>query len=775
MPGSRISHLPDIVFFIILLYNIVNGKITGYRNGGAAMEEFAAKATKLFWIILATVLSMSLILLVAAVTFSVAAVSKATEKLQNVSEIFIPEPEKESSSYIYREDSETGEYELIYMVTPYTGNVSREIDISVLPEYVKMAFVSIEDERFYSHNGIDPVTTSVAVIKEVLRTTGFIRTEEVTGGSTITQQLVKNITSDNEFSVDRKLREISRAVSLETHYTKDEILGKYLNIIYFGQTEDGYNMYGIEAAAAGYFGKHAKDLTPAESACLAAIIQNPYLRNPLNGNERNRDRQLWCLRKMFEEGYITSSEYEKSCGEEMKFVRPDENCAVNVSEISVDFINPEVTSWDIDTALEEFCEFICEYRNISYGDGMKEFMNGGYEIYLTTDENVQAELEKNMSDYTYFPEDYAYFTDDNGEEQAEQVQAAAVVLDYRGEIKGICGGLGEKTSSFCWNNATDAHRQPGSTIKPLASYCYGIENNLITWSSMINDSPLPAGTADENEWPVNYNDRYTNKNYPVCTMLADSYNTGSAKLCSMFGVENVFKFADETMQLDLSAETDITYAAMSVGATGTGPSLVNLANSYMVFGNGGVWREAHVVRRIKDAMSQRIYLENDTRKAKQVISPETAFIMRKLLREVITDGTGTPAALSRKQLSGKTGTTENYRDILFAGLTEDYVSAVWTGYEHGTNSYALKNSSSSAIWKNVFGNFADSVVSDAAFPENENVINKAFCAESGKPAGKKCPKGGRGWYKTDSVQYCDLTHRAAEPSPSPAVSETEAD
>lgn len=729
------------------------------------MEEGMGKVSKFIWIVISTVLCITLIILVSAVIFSIAAVSIASDTLENVTEIYIPEPEKESSSYIYSEDAETGEYKLIYKVTPYTGNASREIDISTLPEYVKMAFVSIEDERFYSHNGIDPFTTSVAVAKEVLRTAGFIRTEEVTGGSTITQQLVKNITSDNEFSVDRKLREISRAVSLETHYSKDEILAKYMNIIYFGQTEEGFNMYGIEAAAAGYFGKHAADLTPAEAACLAAVIQNPYLRNPLNENERNRDRQLYCLRKMFEEGYISSEEYEKSCTEEMKFVRQEDEAAVKISELNEDFTNPEVTSWDIDAALEEFCEFICEYKDLSYEEGMQEFMNGGYEIYLTTDEKVQDELERNMSDYTYFPESYAYYTDENGDEQAEQVQAAAVVLDYNGEIKGICGGIGEKTSSFCWNNATDAHRQPGSTIKPLAAYSYGIENDLVNWSSFLKDEPLKAGTADENEWPVNHDGRFSGKTYPLFTFLAESYNTGSAQLCNMFGPENVFTFTRDTMMLDLNEETDTTYAAVSVGATGTGPSLLSLANSYMVFGNGGIYREAHIVKRIKDAFSQRIYLENDTRKAKQTISGDTAFIMRKLLREVITDGTGTPAALENKQLSGKTGTTENYRDILFVGLTEDYVSALWTGYEHGTNSYALKEASSSAIWKNVFGNYADSVKSGASFPENENVVNLAWCKDSGKPAGKKCPRGGRGYYKADKVDYCSLSHKSSPVNP----------
>ncbi len=723
------------------------------------MEEKINRAAKLFWIVLTSVLSTSLILLVTAVVFSVAAVFRASEKLENVTEIYIPEPVKEKSSYIYSTDPETGEYRLIYKVTPYTGNISAEVSGDSLPEHVKNAFVCAEDERFYSHDGIDIKTTSAAVIKEVLRTAGFTSSGDIAGGSTITQQLVKNITSDNEVSVDRKLREISRAVSLETHYTKEQILEKYMNIIYFGQTEDGYNMYGIEAAAAGYFGKHASDLTAAEAACLASVIQNPYLRNPLNGSERNRERQVYCLKKMFSSGCLTADEYEEAYAEKMNFIHPGDDAEVKISELGTDFENPDVTPWTVDTALGEFCEFICEYKDLSYEDGMREFMNGGYEIFLSADENVQAELEKNMADHTFFPEEYAYYTDENGEEQAEMIQGAAVVLDYSGEIKGICGGIGEKKSSFCWNNASDAHRQPGSTIKPLAAYGYGISNDLITWSDMFADEPLPAGTADEKEWPVNYDGRTTGKILPVYQLLAESYNTIPARLCSRFGLKNVFDFAHDTMKLELNEETDLEYAAVSLGATGTGPSLLNLASAYVPFGNGGIYHRPHIVRRIKDSSSQRIYLENDERKGERTISEETSFIMRELLREVVLNGTGRPAKLDRKKLSGKTGTTENYRDILFVGLTEDYVSAVWTGYENGTNQSAIKNASSSRIWKNVFGEYADSVKSDAVFPECDGVVHLDYCAETGKPAGKKCPAGGKGWYKTASLKYCDAHHQ----------------
>ena len=183
----------------------------------------------------------------------------------------------------------------------------------------------------------------------------------------------------------------------------------------------------------------------------------------------------------------------------------------------------------------------------------------------------------------------------------------------------------------------------------------------------------------------------------------------------------------------------------------------------MPFGNGGYYYKAHILKRIKDSTSSRIYVENDTRKGERVISEETAFIMRKLLREVILQGTGKPAKLQNKELSGKTGTSENYRDILFAGLTEDYVSAVWAGYEN-SSSPALHNVSAAAIWKNIFGNYADSVISDAEFPECETVEICSYCAESGKIAGKNCPSGGQGFYKQDKTEKCDLNHNLVKTS-----------
>lgn len=710
-------------------------------------------------IITTSLLSTILIIMIIAVICSGLGIMFVVDTMENTTKISIPEAVKEKSSYIYSINNDTGEYDLIYKVTPYTGNAHIDIDIDTLPEYIPAAFVCVEDERFYSHDGVDIKTTAFAVIKEILRCCGII-SPEMTGGSTITQQLVKNITGDSEITADRKIREIFRAVNLEKKYTKDEILEKYLNIIYFGQTPDGYNMYGIEAAAIGYFGVSASDLTVAQAASLAAIPTSPNSINPIVDYTANDERKKYCLRKMFEHGIISPFQYEKALNEKLITAdKTSDSSLITLSEYPDDFKNPEPTTWVIDTALSEFCDYLCEAENISRDEAMNRFMSGGYELYLTVDEKIQSHLEEKYSDFTYFPENTAEYINENEELVVETAQSAIVVMNYKGQIKGIVGRIGKKTDSFGWNNAIDAHRQPGSTIKPLTVYAYGIENNLLTWSDMFNDTPLTAGTASEEAWPANYTQTYSEKLFTTNEALLNSLNTIPAQLCNRYGTQNIFDFTTSVMRLPLNENTDISYAALSVGATGTGPSLVSLANSYMPFGNGGLYYKAHIINRIKDSSSKRVYVEKDARKGIRVISEETSFIMNKMLRNVITDGTGKNALLTNKQNIGKTGTTEHYRDITFVGLTEDFVSAIWIGYENGTNSYAIKNTNSALVWKKVFGEFADNYVSDARFPECESVIYTDYCAESGMPASKGCTSGGKGFYKSDNCNYCDVKHK----------------
>ncbi len=722
------------------------------------MKSFVKKIYNVFSVTVITMLSILLIVMLFTIILSFVGSVFLINSIGSVTEVSLPDPKKENSSYIYGIDKQSGEYTLIYKVTPDTGNIYMQADADNLPDYVKAAFVCIEDERFYSHDGVDIKSTAAAIAGEFLRLTG-IMPSEIRGGSTITQQLVKNITEDNEVTPQRKLREIIRAVNLEQKYTKDQILEKYLNIIYFGQTPDGYNLYGIQSAAQGYFNKDADDLTIAQAAELAAIPQNPSRFSLFYDKNENCCRAEYCLKKMFESGVISSDEYSSSLSE-IKVYNIDGNGCTGkeLYDSAEDFKNPEPTSWIIDTALSEFCDFLCESENIDRQEAMKKFMNGGYELYLTADSDIQSLLEEKYSDYTYFPEETASYTDGSGQVKNEKIQSAFVVMNYSGEILGITGRIGQKNGSFCWNNAIDAHRQPGSTIKPITTYGYAVENDKITWSSYFYDSPLIPASEDNQAWPQNYSHTYSGNRMTVNDFLTNSYNTLPAQLCSEYGIENIFSFATKTMKLSLDPKTDMTLAALSLGATGTGPSLLNITNSYIPYGNGGLYYKAHIISRIKDACSEHVYLENESKDSHQTVSQETAYIMNRLLRDVVVRGTGQKANLPHKDIIGKTGTTENFRDVLFIGLTPDFISSVWVGYENGENPDAVQKTSSAQIWKNIFGDYADTYSSKAEFPVSENVIYAEYCSESGLIANGGCPVGGKGFYKTTCCNKCDINH-----------------
>lgn len=696
----------------------------------------------LITIIFITIISISIIVSAVAVYI--------TNSIKNAEAIDINDNQKNIPSSIYSLSPETGIYQKIYETPPESSDMKYNIDIDDLPDYVGAAFICTEDERFYEHAGIDYKRTFAAFVNEFTNMYGSTQ-----GGSTITQQLIKNITNDNEPTWKRKVREISRAVQLEKKYTKDDILNAYLNTIYFGQDKNGNNMYGIEAASIGYFGKEACELSISEAASLAAIPQNPYYENPINNYESNQKRKNYVLEKLFELGQISSDEYEEAINESVHV-----NSEADIQNVSVP-VNAEVThkgcnSWVVDTVIYEFRDLFCEKYGYREEDALNEFYSGGYDIYITANSNIQQELEKNYSDLTFFPQQQ----NSNG----ENVQSAFVVIDYHGQILGIIGGIGKKSSSLCWNNATMTHRQPGSTIKPVSVYGYGIENGLITWSSMFIDSPLQQGDDPKNLWPENYDNYWSYKSNTINFFLKKSYNTIPAQLCKTFGTENVYNFAVNNMHLDLNPKFDIDYAPLAVGATNSGPSLLNLTNSYLPYGNGGKYYQAHIISSIKKNDSKETILDHNNSEYSQAVSKETAYIMNKLLQNVADPspadgqpGTGATASLDKKTVAGKTGTTQNWRDISFIGMTEDFVSGIWIGYPTSGNEDAMKSTKAATIWKNVFGNYANEVKSEAEYPVCNTVVQRYYCTETGLLAKQGCPCSKQpGYYRADYDVYCNV-------------------
>ena len=707
-------------------------------------KAFSLAITSVFAIFLVFVLTSTIVGTVIT-TYVLSFMDKThTVELKPVSENY--------ASYIYQMNKETNEYELVYKAAVKSHDVKLAVDMEHLPDHVKYAFVCTEDERFYSHEGVDYKRTAGAILNLAVTMMGV--EQDIYGGSTITQQLIKNITGEDEQTWERKMKEIFTAMKFEKKYTKDEILEAYLNEIYFGQI-NSYNMYGIEAASIGYFGKSATELTIAEAATLSALPKSPNALNPTINPEKNKERRTYCITKMFELGVISPYEYQKALEEDIllstdygfeeKF--PDHK---KLTENDDDFKNPQKNSWCVDLAIYQFADYLEETYDVE--DGVAMFNKGGYKLYITADTDIENHLKDTFSDWEHFPKS----TSISAKGKPEMIQAGLAVMDYEGHILGIAGNIGAKDGNLIWINEYSNNRQPGSTIKPVTTYGYALENDYITWSSMFYDTALPPGVAADTAWPNNYDGKPTENYYPVSYFLQQSINTLPAQIAHKYGLQSIYDFAVQNLGLPLDPKNDLTYSSLCVGGCHQSPTLIDLANAYIPYGNGGLFYEASIIGKAIDMKTGVTIIDNIKRTGEPVISKETAYVMNKLLQNVITNGTGQSAQLSNTTVAGKTGTTENWRDITFVGLTPDYVSALWVGYPTSENWdwRAIEGADSAEIWKNVFGTYADAHASGNQFPECDTVIYARYCSSTGLLANPGCPGSKYGYYKSTNCDYC---------------------
>ena len=346
------------------------------------------------------------------------------------------------------------------------------------------------------------------------------------------------------------------------------------------------------------------------------------------------------------------------------------------------------------------------------------------------------------------------WTDENDDGEYEQIfpQSAFIAMDYDGNILSVVGGVGEKTESLAFNRATMAKRQPGSCIKPITTYGLALYSDHIHWGSIYKDSPIKV---EGKEWPENYDYIWRRSNMFIYEALRQSRNTVPAQLCQELTPQTVFEFATNNLNVDLvdateSGATDIAYAPLTIGALTYGISPENLVNAYMPYGNGGIYCSAHIVSRVEKGDGTVVYANDGN--PHEAVDPETACVMNHLLQEVIKNGTGTAAQLSNKTVAGKTGTSEDWNDICFVGLTEDFVSGVWIGYD--TKNELNHGLSSAGVWYNIIGEYADSIESDNSFPECDTVISAPMCSSTGLIATDYCPKGITGYWKSSNAPYC---------------------
>lgn len=619
---------------------------------------------------------------------------------------------------IYVKDGDSGEY--VEYKRIHGGENRIWVDYNQLPKYLGDAFISIEDERFDQHGGVDWKRTVFAFANE------FLKFSSKFGGSTITQQLVKNLTQDTDQNAMRKVREIMRARRLEMEYDKDTILGCYLNVINLGGGK-----CGVEVASNYYFGKSAKDLTIAESAVLASIVKSPEYYRPDKNFDNNRERQLVVLAKMLELGKITEEEYNAAVDEEINIV-----CEQSAGATQ------EIYSYYVDALIDQVADDLAEHYNIDKTHATTNVYNGGYKIYSTLVPEVQSAIE-------------AVFTDDSyrlKNKQTEELgQAAITIMDYEGNVVGIAGGLGEKTENRGLNRATSAVRQPGSTMKPLSAYAPAIESNLITYSTLVNDKKI---YYKNNTWtPKNWYGGYWG-NITAAYAVQRSSNTIPVMLVNEMTPEKSFNFLTEKLGITtLNSPEDIDLAPMGLGGTNGGLTTLESAAAYAIFGNGGYYYAPSFYTKITDQFGE-IVLEKKTNPV-AAISEDTACIMNHMLQNVVygSNGTGAGVAsyLPNMTVFAKTGTSQEVNDLWFVGGTPYYVASLWYGYD--SNGVISQSSIGKKMWGSVMAKVHKGLAT-AGFEDSKYVERRYYCTETGLLATNACPSTAVGWYKKNDRNTC---------------------
>lgn len=617
------------------------------------------------------------------------------------------------------------------------------VDFDQIPSHVRDAFVYTEDKRFYQHDGVDWQRTFTAFANLFLH---FYSTKQ--GGSTITQQLIKNITKENDVSIERKVQEIFNAINLEKVYSKDQILESYLNVIPLDN-----NIAGVQAASKYYFGKDVSQITVPEAATLAAMTRSPRGYSPIYNPEKNKERRNYVYQNMLENGAITQEEYDTYYNSDVTIVN-------NPTFENPDDANSGYNSWFVDNVINEVVDDLVEQKGYTEEYAQNLLSTGGLKIYTTEDPRIQNILEqKYLQDSTFF---------NSGMAVDANLQSAMVIMDYNGEIKAMVGGRGQKEGDLIFNRATMAMRQPGSSIKPLAAYAPAIERNLITYSTLMEDSPITiVEDGVERSWPKNYTAGYEG-NVTVVSALERSLNTIPVKLVQQLDPNTSFDFLTEKLGIStlVRSETldngkvvsDIALSPLSLGGLTYGVELDEITAAYQIFGAQGVYTEPHSYTKVVDASGDVILEANS--EVTRAISPETATIMNRLLQQVVegSRGTGRAARLSNFTVVGKTGTSDPTKDQYFVGLTPYYVAGVWYGYDNGDllGSYKTKFASIAQVWKNVMVDVMDGMA-PKEFELSDQVIEKNYCTETGLLAKDTCPSQAVGYYKKDYLpDYCSV-------------------
>ncbi len=616
------------------------------------------------------------------------------------------------SSKIYYLDRSSGEYKELSSL--YGAENRVWVDYDKMPKWLEKAAIAIEDKRFPKHNGVDWYRTVAAF-------GNMFRGKDTFGASTITQQLIKNITEQDEVTVKRKILEIFRALEFEKKYSKEQIMEMYLNMIFLGE-----RCNGVGAASQVYFGKNAEDLTLAECASLIGITNNPSAYDPYiseKNKQRNKDRQELILKEMLDQGIIDNKQYEEAKAQQLVFI--DRSAAGSVSD--------GVNSWFVDAVIEDVIADLQKKMNLSYGSAEALLYNAGYKIYTTLDPNVQSAIDTVYGDYANMPSGYVK------SERGQELQSSIVVVDpYSGDIVGMAGGMGKKTASRIYNRATDMLRPPGSTIKPLSVYSAGIDLGLITPYTTFNDAPniKLAGT----DW---YPDNDTFENYGLVTVryaITKSLNTIAAQIMEKITPSKAYNFLQEKYGItSLVPGADDSYAPMALGQLTNGVSVAEMASAYTPFVNKGIYTGGRTYTKVTDS-NGKVILEKNA-ESHVAIKETTAYTMTDLMQGVVNGGTGILAKLSDMPTAGKTGAAGKWLDRWFVGYTPYYVGAIWSGYDKPE--YMGTSNPSAILWKEVMKRVHDGLpYKDFDGPSGMRQVT--ICTDTGLLATDACASDVRG-------------------------------
>ena len=617
-----------------------------------------------------------------------------------------------------------GEFNRIWVDYDETAAKEKDPAYTGIPYNLAMAFVAIEDKGFNDHNGVDWKRTVAAFANQFLPISS-----SRFGGSTITQQLVKNLTDDRSQKASRKVREIMRARYLEDNYSKATILECYLNTIPMGN-----GTYGVEVAANYYFGKNVKDLTLAECASLAGITKAPSYYSPDDNPENNKERRDVILKEMLSQKYITKEEYDEAVKTELKVTADEKVLNQN-----------EVNSYFIDALINQVSADLSEKYGYDKAHADKMFYNGGYKIYATVDPDIQATAESVFKDEAYNIKN----------SKGDKLQAGITVLDYEGRVKAIVGNLGEKTDNRGWNNAIDAVRQPGSTIKPLSAYSLAIEQDLITYSSILNDTK-----TSYNGWtPVNWYNSYWG-NVTTQYALERSINTVPVYLVNKMKPQTSYEFLTGKLGITTLNAEDINLSPLGMGGTNGGINTLESAAAFAIFGNGGRYYEPVFYTKVTN-QEGKVILEREAQ-PKMAISEDTATIMNHLLRTVVygSNGTGKAAAgyLPNMKVFAKTGTSNDQNDLWFVGGSPYYVASCWCGYKTMQPISSSHLGVPTKLWGNVMSK-AHSGLEAKEFENSSYAVEKYYCKSSGDLATSGCPDKAVGWYKKSNLPKACTAHQ----------------